>query len=150
MGNQTTFGQASDPAIPIAGQNRKQAQKYDESIPIEELSMAEIFPDLNIANLMQIDRIDSKYELGYLHQNYIQNPLPVVQVSFTKPVPRPVYTQLSVDDSAPKRKMKTLPKFARFIEATEDELARRVEYDMDEQGRFDAFEISYIYALAHI
>ena len=124
----------SDPIIP--SESRLSKEIHTDGVPIEELALASIFPDLNIANRMQIDKLDCQHEHSHLHQDYIKDPLPVVAVKLTKTVPTPSY-QLLKNTNQKKRplsKAEDFPPFSKFIEATENELAERVEYDMDEQG----------------
>ena len=148
MGNQksgpsATTGQ-QPPALQEAATSPDPDRKYvaPEKIPIEEQSLHELYPELDVTNLMQLDRIACKHEHSHLHQDYIKNPLPALTAALSKPVPVPSYSEVQAtkpaslkSSSSPSSKF-ILPKFSRYVEATEDELAERVEYDMDEQGFF--------------
>ena len=125
----------SDPIIP--SESRISKEIHSDDVPIEELTLASIFPDLNVANRMQIDKLDCHHEHSHLHQDYVKNPLPVVAVKLIKTVPTPSYQILKNTNQKkrPLSKTQDFPPFSKFIEATENELAERVEYDMDEQGK---------------
>ncbi|XJO78198.1 hypothetical protein BDV3_002678 [Batrachochytrium dendrobatidis] len=60
--------------------------------------------------------------------------LPVLSMDAFKSVPTPSYTKLSNTDHLDKV-VKPLAPYSRHIEPSEDDLAERVEYDMDEQDR---------------
>lgn len=110
-----------------------------ENIPIEEASLTDLYPELDATSKIPLDRIDCKHEHSHLHQEFIKNPLPAISVPLLKPVPVPSYSvhksHHSKSASSFKKAKFVLPEFSRFVEATEDELAERVEYDMDEQDR---------------
>lgn len=60
------------------------------------------------------------------------DPLPKVHVNFSKPVPKPSF---KIIEKSYSKKVADIPSFARYVEATEDELADRIEYDLDEQDK---------------
>ncbi len=60
-------------------------------IPLEERSMRDLFPDLNVANLMEIDRLET---VSNIHKEYVKNPIPKVDVEFSKPIPKPSFQEL--------------------------------------------------------
>lgn len=143
MGNQKSGPSATGqqpPALKEAVTSPDPDRKYvaPEKIPIEEQSLHELYPELDVTNLMQLDRIDCKHEHSHLHQDYIKNPLPALTAALSKPVPVPSYSEVqepaSLKSPLSSSSKFILPKFSRYVEPTEDELAERVEYDMDEQG----------------
>lgn len=83
----------------------------DVYIPKEEKSMRELYPDLNIASLMTVDSIDSNHH-SHLHQVYLTNPLPKVEVKFLKSVPKASFSILK--QVGIKRKFNDLLPFSKF------------------------------------
>ncbi|KAH9275206.1 hypothetical protein BASA83_002434 [Batrachochytrium salamandrivorans] len=65
--------------------------------------------------------------------------LPPLSLEAFKSVPVPSFTKLT-DLPLIERKVKELPPYSRHIEPSEDDLAERVEYDMDEQAVMDHIE----------
>jgi Enhancer of polycomb-like len=128
MGN---TNQAKTPKIVI--------QPSHDSIPVEEKPLEVLFPDLNVANLMQVEKIDSSNH-SHLHKEYLNNPLPVLKVELSK---EPLIPSFSLLENVKKSKLvKESKPFSTYtgifgfdLEPGEDELAERVEYDMDEVDR---------------
>lgn len=97
-------------------------------LPVEEKSLRDFYPDLSTTRDLFISKNLSD---DLIHQFFIQDPLPAIKVEFTKQVMKPVFKILDIS----RPKFDEIPPFKHFIEATEDELQERVEYDMDEQDK---------------
>lgn len=110
-----------------------------EVIPVEEKALEDLFPDLNVVNLMPVEKIDSSNH-SHLHAEYLKNPLPVLKIELSK---EPLIPSFALLENIKKgEKIKEIKPFTRYVgeycanlEPSEDELAERVEYDMDEIDR---------------
>jgi hypothetical protein len=100
------------------------------SVPPEERLLKDFYPDLITTKPLKISIVDED-NTEIFHQFYLEEPLPALKVTFQKPQKVAVYEVLERKVSP----VKEIEKYSRFVEATEDELDQRVEYDMDEQDR---------------
>ena len=97
------------------------------TVPQEERKMKDFFPDLIPTLDLPIDMVSTS-DANLLHQFFVEQPLPPLKVEFTKPIPT---SNVRLVDSEQRRR-ETLPLYAIYTDPTEDELATRVEYDMDD------------------
>ncbi|KAJ3000791.1 nuA3 HAT complex component nto1 [Globomyces sp. JEL0801] len=107
--------------------------------PQEERSYRDFYPDLRIQKPLQILRLTdlTNDELPTAQKNshaaYLENPLPAIAPVFSKPVPTPVFK--IIQHTPPHTIPPPLPPYTTYIEPSEDQLAQRTEYDMDEQDK---------------
>jgi hypothetical protein len=64
--------------------------KKGSSLPHEERSYKDFYPDISITKEMEICKVGNNTK-DLVHQFYISEPLPAVKVDFTKPIPKPKF-----------------------------------------------------------
>jgi hypothetical protein len=67
------------------------AKGKGSTLPIEERTHKDFYPDLSLTKDLSIHRITA-HTKELIHQFYIQDPLPKFEVQFTKPIPKPVFS----------------------------------------------------------
>lgn len=94
--------------------------------------------ELIVSRMMPLEGLASS-NVSQLHLNYLKAPLPKLVYTFSKPVPIPVFYK--IPSTLSKKEVLQFAPFAKFIgsshlilEASDDDLNGRIEYDMDEQG----------------
>ncbi|KAJ3256930.1 nuA3 HAT complex component nto1 [Boothiomyces macroporosus] len=94
-----------------------ETNSMENTVPHEDKTYRDFYPDLNPLITLELHKVDDSEDPAHANYNAVPKPsFKIIEKSYSK-------------------KVADIPSFARYVEATEDELADRIEYDLDEQDK---------------